>query len=776
MLQKRISDLKTALLVNDGDLFPIEQAVGTRSITYTLLRETLAAEIATGATIEFNNNGIALQWRYVGEVGWHTLITLSSLKGEAGKALMWKGTWIDTTIYRVLDSVSYYGSSYVCLTDNSGKNPGSLANRTYWGVVAQRGTDGAAASIALGTVTTLAPEASATITNTGTSSAAVFNFGLPRGAQGLKGDKGDAGAAAINIRGVWSSATTYVLNDAVTFNGSFYILTNIGTWVLGLDPTNSCWTSYVAKGDAGTPGTNGSSITWRGTYTAGTYVLNDVVEYNGSAYIVSIPSTTNAPSNLADWDLVSSKGADGKSIVWQGVYSAVTTYQINDAVSYLGSSYICKEVSLDHIPTNTEFWDLMSEKGVDNGAEVGGVVWDATATYKQGDLVTTAQRDSVWICIQNDNTDHDPTASPLWWQPAPADAVSLQLYPISVTPPTNGQVLTFNSTSGKWEPAAAGGGGGGGTSLYASSIADGVLSGALGGATSEAASVWKTRTLSQVFDLLLFPTQYPTYTIPTLVLSGTQSGTKEVGVSITQALTLTATKNDAGAFTTLTIKKNGANVSTSSSLTAVAVGAIASQFGYADPNNPNASYTITYSETVAVPYSSITWSASSVYSAGLAKKDNKNISDTRAFAVRSAGAPQSGASDLTASTVIVTGIYPYYWGKRAATSGKPTAAQIAGFIQAGTANKVLTDASGTITITFDASSEYVWVAHEASLTNKTKWYNTALNQGNIGAGQFIEAPVQYNVTSSQGYWTGISFDIYISGSATNTSGSYQLQN
>lgn len=773
MLQKRISDLKTALLVNDGDLFPIEQAVGTRSITYTLLRETLAAEIATGATIEFNNNGIALQWRYVGDVDWQTLITLSSLKGEAGKALMWKGTWVDTTIYRVLDSVSYYGSSYVCLTDNSGKNPISLANRTYWGVVAQRGTDGAAASITLGTVTTLAPEASATVTNTGTSSAAVYNFGLPRGSQGLKGDKGDAGAAAINLRGVWNSATTYVLNDAVTFNGSFYILTNVSTWTLGLDPTNSCWTSYVSKGASGT---DGKSITWKGTYAAGTYVLNDAVEYNGSSYIVAIPSTTSNPSNLTAWNLLASKGATGTSIVWRGEYSAVPTYQINDAVSYLGSSYICKKISLNNIPTVLEFWDVLSLKGTDgaaNGSEVGGIVWSATSTYKLGDLVTTAQRDSVWISIQNSNTNHNPTSSPLWWQPAPADAVSLQLFPISVTPPTNGQVLTFNGT--QWAPATSSGGGGG-TSLYTSSVADSVLSGALGGAVSEAASVWKTRTLVQVFDLLLFPTQYPTYTLPTLVLSGTQSGTKEVGVSITQDLTLTATKNDAGAFTTLTIRKNGTNAITSSSLTSAAAGALASQFGYADPNNPNASYTITYSETAAVPYSSTTWSATSVYSIGLAKKDNKNNSDTRAFAVRNANAPQSGASDLTASTITVTGIYPYFWGKRAASSGKPTAAQIAGFIQAGTANKVLADASGTITITFDASSEYVWVAHEASLTNKTKWYNTALNQGNIGAGQFIEAPVQYAVTSPQGYWTGVSFDIYISGSATNTSGSYQLQN
>lgn len=333
------------------------------------------------------------------------------------------------------------------------------------------------------------------------------------------------------------------------------------------------------------------------------------------------------------------------------------------------------------------------------------------------------------------------------------------------------------NTIANWSLASFGGGGG--DFLYASSVASDVTSAALGGAAAAPASVWKDRTIIQVLDLLLFPTQLPTYTVPTLALTGSQSGTKEVGTSLNQSLSLTGVKNDAGAFTTLTILKNGSSLSSSSSLTAVSAADIATQFGYASSNNPNFSYTLTYVDNITVPYSTLTWSGTSVYLAGLAKKDNKNATDSRAFAVRSTAAPQSAASNLTANNVSVTGIYPYFWGKVAATSGKPTAAQIAAIIQAGapgTSNKVLADASGTLTIAFAASSEYVWVAHEASLTNKTKWYNTANNLGNIGAGNFIEAPVQQNVTSPEGLWTNVSFDIYISGAATNTSGSYQLQN
>ena len=78
---------------------------------------------------------------------------------------------------------------------------GDLAGRSfirydgYWvelnpGTLGPKGTDGddgAAATIAVGTVTTGAEGSSATVTNTGTSSAAVFAFSIPQGATGATG-------------------------------------------------------------------------------------------------------------------------------------------------------------------------------------------------------------------------------------------------------------------------------------------------------------------------------------------------------------------------------------------------------------------------------------------------------------------------------------------------------------------------------------------------------------------------------------------------------------
>jgi len=49
------------------------------------------------------------------------------------------------------------------------------------------GQDGSAATIAVGTVTTGNPGTSAIVTNSGTSSVAVFDFTIPRGADGQSG-------------------------------------------------------------------------------------------------------------------------------------------------------------------------------------------------------------------------------------------------------------------------------------------------------------------------------------------------------------------------------------------------------------------------------------------------------------------------------------------------------------------------------------------------------------------------------------------------------------
>ena len=68
---------------------------------------------------------------------------------------------------------------------------------------------------------------------------------------------------------------------------------------------------------------------------------------------------------------------------WKGTYNGGSSYTIDDVVEYNGSSYICKLASTGNLPTNTTYFDVMSQAGTNgtNGTDVGTVI------TTQGDLV-----------------------------------------------------------------------------------------------------------------------------------------------------------------------------------------------------------------------------------------------------------------------------------------------------------------------------------------------------------------------------------------------------
>lgn len=91
--------------------------------------------------------------------------------------------------------------------------------------------------LAVGDTTTLPPGSEATVSNSGTSTAPVLEFGIP------------AGEGFIN-RGAYSAGTPYVKGDVVTYNGSSYIAKGATTGNL---PTNATyWDLLAAKGQDGT--------------------------------------------------------------------------------------------------------------------------------------------------------------------------------------------------------------------------------------------------------------------------------------------------------------------------------------------------------------------------------------------------------------------------------------------------------------------------------------------------------------------------------------------
>jgi hypothetical protein len=83
---------------------------------------------------------------------------------------------------------------------------------------------------------------------------------------------------------------------------------------------NSCGITcvkQVSQGDllglVGPQGPPGNFV-WQGQWMAGVYLANNVVQHNGSSFIVNKESTSEEPSiGASDWDLVVERGDDGPS-------------------------------------------------------------------------------------------------------------------------------------------------------------------------------------------------------------------------------------------------------------------------------------------------------------------------------------------------------------------------------------------------------------------------------------------------------------------------------
>ena len=103
------------------------------------------------------------------------------------------------------------------------------------GVQGPTGPQGLAASIVVGTVTTVAAGSPATVTNVGNTSSAIFNFGLPQGVKGDKGDTGETGAtgpAGPAGQGIPSGGTTgqYLVKSSNTSYDTAWSTLNLSSY------------------------------------------------------------------------------------------------------------------------------------------------------------------------------------------------------------------------------------------------------------------------------------------------------------------------------------------------------------------------------------------------------------------------------------------------------------------------------------------------------------------------------------------------------------------
>jgi len=225
------------------------------------------------------------------------------------------------------------------------------------------GTPGASATIAVGTTTTLSPGSSATVANSGTSNAAVFNFGIPQGAVGATGPAGATGAT-----GSPGAAATVAAGTTTTGSpGTSAIVANSGTSSAAVFDFTIPRGEVGATGPAGATGATGSAA----TVAAGS---TTTLSPGTPAAVTNVGTSSAAVFNFAiPQGSTGATGAQGvPGINWLGTWSSGTTYAIRDAVAYNGSSYYATAASTNQAPPNASFWNVLAEKGA-NGTGSGSV-------------------------------------------------------------------------------------------------------------------------------------------------------------------------------------------------------------------------------------------------------------------------------------------------------------------------------------------------------------------------------------------------------------------
>ena len=236
-----------------------------------------------------------------------TRMEVPGIKGADGD-ITWQGEWSSSTTYTQNQAVQYNGTAYVCLQGNSNVIPSS--NTSVWSVMVLKGDTGAtgavgsAGTITVGTVTTGSAGGSASVSNSGTSSEAVLNFTIPKGAsgasgiQGAQGQTGATGAAGDNATIAIGTITTLPEDSNATVH-------NAGT------DTAAVLNFGLPMGQTGAQGT----FRWKGAYSATyTYGTNDVAYYNGSSYVAIQGTLNNVPTDTTYWDKIAAAGAEGGSI------------------------------------------------------------------------------------------------------------------------------------------------------------------------------------------------------------------------------------------------------------------------------------------------------------------------------------------------------------------------------------------------------------------------------------------------------------------------------
>lgn len=177
-------------------------------------------------------------------------------------------------------------------------------------------------------------------------------------------------------KGVWTAGTPYYVDDVVRHGGKTFIC------VAGHSAAADFYTDLNNVPTKWNQFTDGQD--WKGVWTATTsYKINDVVKYGGYTYICNQGHTSGATleADQSKWTLFAT-GFD-----WTGDWTPGTAYKVNDIIKYGGTIYLCNSAHTSAasyslgLEANQSNWDVFNE-----GASWRGE-WTINTRYKRYDVV-----------------------------------------------------------------------------------------------------------------------------------------------------------------------------------------------------------------------------------------------------------------------------------------------------------------------------------------------------------------------------------------------------
>ncbi len=305
--------------------------------------------------------------------------------GPQGPPVAFTGAWSSGKFYNVGDAVYWQNSTYAAMVANSGKQPDS--NPAFWGLVASGVTGPAGPQGPAGSAGPLGPQGPVGLTG-------------PAGPEGSSGPVGPVGPQGITFQGAYDSTHNYAQNDSVTFQGSSYISlsgSNVGNTPAVGSPF---WALLSAAGSSGPAGAQGPAGPQGQPGIAGSPGIQGPVGPQGITGNTGpqgiagnagptgpqgVAGTPGTPGATGPQGLTGAAGPQGPPISFQGGWSISAPYQVGDAVSYLGSSYIALTPSVGREPDQTPlYWALLAQQGSAGPAGATGATGFTGPTGAQG--------------------------------------------------------------------------------------------------------------------------------------------------------------------------------------------------------------------------------------------------------------------------------------------------------------------------------------------------------------------------------------------------------